>query len=200
MIGRFRPTLGVVALMAVAALVASGCGIEPEDQAQVADPDGVPFGLLDETDGSLTGPDVELTDRRVEVYYLRDEDLEAVGRSVTDEATVTELVDVLAEGPSESETTSGLRSALPAEGATGEVTTSRGTATVDLGEVFTDTSQEDQAAAIAQLVYTLTTQPGIGRVGFTLDGETVEVPRGDGTLTTDPLTRDDFPDRVADGP
>jgi spore germination protein GerM len=80
------------------------------------------------------------------------------------------------------------------------VTTARGTATVDLAEAFTLAGQEDQAAAIAQLVYTLTARPGIGRVAFTLDGEVVEVPRGDGTLTTDALTRDDFPEREAGDP
>jgi spore germination protein GerM len=190
----------VAAVAAVVALVGAACGIDPEDGAQVADPESVPFGLLGDDDAASTNAEVRVTDRRVEVYYLRDGELEGVNRLLADEATLAQLVTVLAEGPSDSESASGLRSALPAGGATGEVTTARGTATVDLAEAFTLAGQEDQAAAIAQLVYTLTARPGIGRVAFTLDGEAVEVPRGDGTLTTDALTRDDFPDRDADDP
>lgn len=190
----------VASVVAVVALVGSACGIDPEDGAQVADRENVPFGLLDDDDAVSTGADVRVTDSRVEVYYLRNGELEAVNRSLADEATLAQLVTVLAEGPSEAETASGLRSALPVGGATGNVTTARGTATVDLAEAFTLAGQEDQAAAIAQLVYTLTARPGIGRVAFTLDGEVVEVPRGDGTLTTDALTRDDFPEREAGDP
>ncbi len=197
MTGGWRAILGAVVVSAVAM---SGCGIDAEDEAQRSDPEGVPFGLLEDSDTPTTTAAVELTDRRVEVFYLRDDELEGVNRTLAAGDTLAEHVDVLAEGPSESEASGGLQSALPSEGATGEVTTARGTARVDLGEVFTETSQEDQAAAIAQLVYTLTSLPGIGRVGFTLEGETVEVPRGDGTLTTDPLTRDDFPERQPDDP
>ena len=46
--------------------------------------------------------------------------------------------------------------------------------------------------ALAQLVFTLTDLPGIQRVSVTVEGERVEVPRGDSTLTSDPLTRGDY--------
>ncbi len=43
-----------------------------------------------------------------------------------------------------------------------------------------------------QLVCTFTARAGIGQVAFTLSGAPVDVPRGDGSLTADPVSRDDY--------
>ncbi|HEX6312359.1 MAG TPA: GerMN domain-containing protein, partial [Acidimicrobiia bacterium] len=48
------------------------------------------------------------------------------------------------------------------------------------------------SGALAQIVYSLTElEPGV-RVQFLVDGEPVEVPRGDGVLTRRPVDRDDY--------
>lgn len=182
-----------VAVAVVVALV--GCGIEPESEARTLDPESVPFGLLEPEETPPSPPVGERAGAAtVEVYFVSDGELTAVARRVPDADELGVLVDLLVEGPAAGESTAGLRTSL-SSGQIEAVGTSRGTAAVDLTEAFSELSQEDQAAAIAQLVFTLTARPGIGRVGFTLEGEPIEVPRGDGSLTADSLARDDFPDR-----
>ena len=46
--------------------------------------------------------------------------------------------------------------------------------------------------ALGQLVLTATARPGVGQVRFTLEGLPVQVPTADGTVTSDPLSRDDY--------
>ena len=79
-----------------------------------------------------------------------------------------------------------------APGTVASVQTERGIAEVDLTESFGEIGSGDQLLALAQIVYVLTGQPGIGAVSFTLEGEPIEVPRTDGTASDQPLTRDDF--------
>jgi spore germination protein GerM len=68
-----------------------------------------------------------------------------------------------------------------------------GVGTVDLGGSFGQVGGQEQILAVAQLVFTATSVPGIVKVQFTLGGRPVEVPAGDGTLTQGPLGRSDFP-------
>ena len=81
--------------------------------------------------------------------------------------------------------------AVPA-GTLAAVDTSRGIAEVDLAASFGDIRSREQILALGQIVYTLTGQPGIGGVRFTVEGKEVTVPLSDGTLSDDPLSRDDF--------
>ena len=113
-------------------------------------------------------------------------------RKLPPASTLSRLLDALGRGPNRNEVDAGLRSALPDESRFPDVSVSRGTATVDLGRRFTALSGEDQVIALAQLVYTLTAQPGIGLVRFTLQGEPTEVPRANGSLTSGPVSRDDY--------
>ena len=77
-------------------------------------------------------------------------------------------------------------------GVTGTVT--GGIATVELSADFTAASSTDQRAAVAQIVCTLTARPGIGQVQFQLNAKPADVPRGDGSTTSKPVSRDDLPD------
>jgi hypothetical protein len=62
----------------------------------------------------------------------------------------------------------------------------------ELSSVFSALTGQRQLVAIAQIVCTLTSQPGIGQVAFTLDGEPVDVPKGDGSTTSAPVAADDY--------
>jgi spore germination protein GerM len=53
---------------------------------------------------------------------------------------------------------------------------------------------DEQLLALGQLVFTLTDQPGIGGVEFSLEGEPVDVPLADGTTQDGPVSRDDLPE------
>jgi hypothetical protein len=190
-----RATPALAAALALVAGPLVGCGIEPESEARTLDPETVPFGLLEPEEEPPAPPSVNGADgTAVEAFFVTDGELTSVARRVPDAGEFDVLVDLLVEGPTERESDGGLRTSL-SNGQVDGVVTSRGTASVDLTDAFSELSQEDRAAAIAQLVFTLTARPGIGRVGFTLESEPIEVPRGDGTLTADSLARDDFPDR-----
>jgi spore germination protein GerM len=114
-------------------------------------------------------------------------------------STLGAVLDELAAGPSAAEAARGLRSAIPDEQFLADVTLGGGTATVGLTDDFSSLGGQDQLLAIGQLVLSLTAQPGVGRVAFTLDGERVEVPRGDGSLTSGSVSRDAYADLVDDG-
>jgi spore germination protein GerM len=59
---------------------------------------------------------------------------------------------------------------------------------------ITELGGDEQLLAVAQLVCTLTARPGVGPVSFTLEGAPVDVPTGDGSLTSGPVSRDDYAD------
>ena len=114
-----------------------------------------------------------------------------VARPVAASPALSDVLAALAAGPSRDEQRLGLTSALPPNQVASARRT-RDTAEVDLRASFADVRSRDQMFAIGQLVFTITERPGIGRVVFTLAGDSIEIPRGDGSLTTDPLTRDDY--------
>jgi spore germination protein GerM len=67
---------------------------------------------------------------------------------------------------------------------------------VDLtDEIFTATG-DDLVSSVAQIVLTLCDISGIERVIIVVNGQVNEWPKGDGSLTSQPLTAFDFPDRA----
>jgi len=78
--------------------------------------------------------------------------------------------------------------------ATGVALAWRGIALVDLKSDFLQISSADQVLGLAQVVCTLTSLPGVGQVRFTLHGDPVEIPRADGSLTGEPVSRSDYED------
>lgn len=188
-----RPPLAqtlVVVVVAVATTLA-GCGVGSEDQAHRLPDAQVPFGLLQPADTTLprNGPDTV----PVALYFVRGERLEPVLREVPEGATAQEVLVALVEGPTPAEARAGLDATLTDPQAIVDVTVSRGVATVDLAP-SSGLRSDDQPMAVAQIVFTLTAQPGIGRVSFTIEGEPIEVPDGSGALTRSAVAREDFAD------
>jgi spore germination protein GerM len=174
----------------VLALVVTACGVPTHDSAREVNAKDVPFQLLDERAGPPAS-DANGAAEKV-IYFARDRRLVATTRKLPPGASLSRILESLGRGPNRNEVDAGLRSALPDESRFPDVSVSRGTATVDLGKRFTALSGEDQVIALAQLVYTITAQPGIGTVRFTLDGQPTEVPRASGELTSEPVSRDDY--------
>jgi hypothetical protein len=102
--------------------------------------------------------------------------------------TLTRLLD----GPLEDEVAAGLRTAIPPESELLSVRQAGGTAMIDLSGTFVEVGGQEQILAVAQLVLTATSVPGIERARFALEGSSVEVPTADGTLVPGPLTADDY--------
>ena len=182
-----RRLLTAALALAVAGAVVVGCGVSPEPDANRIAPDDVPFGLLDDRPTTT----VVAEGRTATIYLLTKDRLVAVDRSVSEDASLSDLLAQVITGPTEVEQSLGITSAVPA-GTLASVDTSRGIAEVDLTSSFGDIRSREQLLALGQIVYTLTGQPGIGGVRFTVEGKDVKVPLADGTLSADPLSRDDF--------
>jgi spore germination protein GerM len=189
-----RPSARLVGA-AVAALLVAACTVGPEEGVHVVAGEDVPYDLLDDR---RPGPPTSVSDgTTVALYLVREDELVEVERDLPREAGLIDLVRLLAAGPTDAEAAEGLTTTLPDPQLYRAVDVTRGTAEVELDPAVTELDGTTQASAIAQTVFTLTARPGIGRVGFSLDGSSVEVPRGDGTLTDDALARDDFPGVLA---
>jgi len=183
-----RTWLRTSALSATLIFAVAGCSVGSQSTARRTAPDDVPFELLEAPSPTSPAPN----GRAVEIYLVREGRLVTVDRTLAPNATIDSVLQALSDGPTAAEQAFGVGSPLP-PGQIGTVEPARGVALVDLNISFGDLASEDQGTAIGQIVYTLTARPGIGSVSFTLDGNSIEVPSGDGALTTDALARDDFP-------
>jgi spore germination protein GerM len=176
-----------VAIAVLFAVLLGACGVGAEDRANRIAPDEVPFGLLEAPPTSAP----VASGRSVGLYLVQDDRLHLVERTLESDAGLAELLVALSAGPDEAEQEQGVESLLPPDQIV-DVALERGVARVDLAPGFSDLRAEAQTLALAQIVFTLTGQSGIGSVAFTIDGEAAEVPRADGALTTEAVARDDF--------
>lgn len=157
----------------------------------MADSEDVPFLLLDDEPRN-PAPEGQGDGVTGEVFLAsRDDRLVAVDRRLGENNTAAAL-DSLLRAPSDSESEAGLRTALAEEDVQGVDEVSGGVVSVDLSAGFEQLGGSDQLLAIAQVVYSLTDRPGVGRVSFTLDGDSIDVPRGDGSLTSGSVSRDAY--------
>ena len=186
---RRRLTTALAASVALALVVAvASCGVSAEPKANRIENKDVPFGLLDDAKTTTTAV---AAGRTTGVYLLTKSRLVAVDRTVPTDASLADLLQQVVAGPTEVEQSLGITTAVPA-GTLASVDVKRGTAKVDLRAAFGDIRSREQLLALAQVVYTLTGQPGIGGVNFSVEGKSIKVPLADGTLSDDPLSRDDF--------
>jgi hypothetical protein len=199
--------LGVVGVLGAGAWA---CGVSPEDTPRTVGEDRIPFGLSETSTSTTTTsstvprttPTSTATTVPVEtarIYLVRDGHLVPVERPTPLNAGLSEVIGELQEVPTREERQDRLRTALPASAVTVLGISNRGgTATVDLSPGFQQLlpSPTEQQLAAAQLVMTLTDRgPGIGRVRFTVDGNAVSVPRGDGSApqqADQSVSRDDY--------
>jgi spore germination protein GerM len=187
-----RRIVGMVAAGLAAVVGGVACGIPPDDRATLAAPDSVPFDLLGEAP-SVTATTLPFAQtEKATLFLVQGERLAPVQRELPAPVSVDTILEALAAGPTTTEVQLGLRTALLAPGLMKSGGVSGGIATIDLGQPFTEIAGRDQIVALAQIVSTVTGLPGVGRVRFTLDGQPVGILRGDGAVTTDTVSRDDY--------
>jgi spore germination protein GerM len=119
-----------------------------------------------------------------------------VDRELPDPVTVVDLIRSLLDGATDQESERGIRSVIAS---TTELLSSQRrdrTVVLNFSADFAIPQGEGGITSVAQVVFTATELEGISGVTFELDGVPTEVPRGDGTLTSDPLFRSDFPQRA----
>jgi len=182
--------IGVLAVSGLLIAGVAGCGVPTHESATKVESENVPFELLEPDRGVDAGAEAGAED--VVLYFVRTGRLVRASRRLPVSPTAGRVLASLREGPTTAEGSAGARSALPAQNSVRSVSLAGGTATVDLARRFTTLSSSDQLLALAQIVYTLTARPGIGQVRFTLQGESTEVPRANGSLTSARVSRDDY--------
>jgi hypothetical protein len=137
--------------------------------------------------GSPGATSTTISTESVQLYFLDGNQLQPVTIDLATPASPSRVLAALLSGPPTGDLGIGLRSLLPPETTTGPslvnavVQSNAGFATVDLNNAaFQRIDPTDQQSAIAQIVLTLTTRPGVGQVRFTLDGELMRVPKREG--------------------
>jgi len=136
----------------------------------------------------------QMVNELVDLYFILGAGLLKVQTSVVSPASPSQTLTLLGAGPLNDPSYVGLRSAIP-QNFGAEVEVVRGVATVSATESFLRTlAPTDQRLAIAQIVATLTSRPGVGQVTFVVDGNPIPVPRGRGDLVPPetPVTFDDY--------
>lgn len=171
------------------ALALAACGVGGERAPHAVKDDDVPFGLLQPNAPTLVPRTTAPASTPVTLCFVQEDHLAETPTPIDDPVTLPRVVAALAEPPA---TTAGLRTALGAPPFIVSVHVQAGVARVDLAPSVANLGGADQQLAVAQLVCTLTDRPGVGQVSFTLAGAPVDVPRGDGSLTPDPVSRDDY--------
>jgi Sporulation and spore germination len=190
--------------LAAAGCVLVACGTPPEDTPRLVSEDELQFadsGTTTSTSTSTTSPatlpaTLPAPDTQdVKVYFVDEDDLLVpVERELRTPTDLPSVLTELLEGPDPLEQRLGLRSTLP-RGAVTRLNVNRGVAEVTLmPNVFDQILPGDQVLAFAQLVLTLTAQPGIGQVEFSTAGEPISVQKGDGSLSRPgiPLSFEDY--------
>jgi hypothetical protein len=180
----------VTAGLALAALLAVGCGI-PEDRHPTALPGGVITPGLGSTTTTATTPSGQEPAVEATVFLVRAEHVAPVVRRTTRVDLETAL-ELLVTGPTEAELGAGLRTAISSQTQFHSVAVNGTTAVIDVTSAFVEVAGQEQILALAQVVLTATTVPGITEVRFALEGQPVDVPRADGTLSSGPLTATDY--------
>jgi spore germination protein GerM len=183
----------VVALL----LVGTGCGLSVEDQPRELAADDVPGDLLAPRPTTTTSTTTPAVTRAVRIYLVdSDGRLASVDRELPDPVTVVDLIRSLLDGATDQESERGIRSVVAS---TTELLSSQRrdrTVVLNFSADFAIPQGEGGITSVAQVVFSATELEGISGVTFELDGVPTEVPRGDGTLTSDPLFRSDFPQRA----
>lgn len=171
-------------------VVASGCGVPTESRPGLLPDDRVPAAL---SSPPPHPPAMDPVDATVfNVYLIDEERLRPVPRAVVGDVNLAERLEALRAGPTADEAGAGLRSALNDEASIRISRVSAAVATVDLPLGLAELVGSDQVLALAQLVFTLSEDPVIDEVLFTVEGEPVAAPVEDGTLLGRAVGRSDF--------
>ena len=107
-------------------------------------------------------------------------------------ATLTELLAALLVGPTPTESAAGLESFLSGEKTKVTAKVAGGVATVDFTANPIPLVGATQTLAIAQVVFTVTAQPGVTGVVFQIAGVPLDVPTASGATVSGPVDRTSY--------
>ena len=187
------------AIASVALILLSSCGVPNTNEFTIIADANIPFELNATTTSSPTttttlAPDLpmpgagtgnippEIINETVELYFITANRVLATKIQIASPATTSQVLAALIAGPPIGDAGLGLRSAL-STALTVTIDVSKGIANIDADAVLLDgLSPIDQRLAIAQLVLTFTSRPGVGQVVLSIEGSQIAIPRGRGDL------------------
>lgn len=181
---------GVLVLLVGLAL--AGCGVPTDTQPRAIDT--VPYDLLSPAPTASTDTPAPA---RVPpfVYFVEDDRLVRVETTEPTGDVVertSQVLGVLSQGPGERERAAGLETAL-GQGTRLTVTgVEKGVAHIDVAVGDREPSPGRYPLAVAQIVLSATSVPGVESVLMTRDGTPVELPLPGGVLTKLPVTAGDY--------
>lgn len=127
------------------------------------------------------------------VFFLKGDRLAAQLAWLPSRDPVDQALADLVAGPAPSDAGAALRTALPGSVDRLDSTLTDGVAVVDLPTTLDRLGAHNEILAVAQIVFTVTAQPGITGVRLTSGGAPMEVPTGSGRLVSRAVTRQDYP-------
>jgi len=189
---RARATAVLTSFLVALALAA--CGIPTASSPSPIARSDVPYHLLDPPTTTTTTPGAAPAVGVAEVIFLvaPSGHLVPATREVAVPASLSQVVGALLAGPTATESAAGIQSYLSPTGVQVSLAATGGVATVDFTTDPIQVVGPDQTVAIAQVVYTLTQQPGVTGVTFEIAGKAIEVPTAAGAQVPGPVARADF--------
>jgi hypothetical protein len=183
-----RPIAAVVVLC----LAFAGCGVSAQDE-----PHEVPLPRRPLTDSSSAAASADPAGQAAQVLCLvHDGRLTQTVRRADAYLPPQRQLDSLTAGPTASEQAQGLSSALAGLSVALTTPPADTAVTVEVTEADEGAARSDEILAYGQIVCTLTSRADISSVAFTRDGQPLQVPRGDGTLSERPLRAEDYQDLI----
>ena len=167
--------------LVVAAVLLAACGVPTSDRARSVPDHQVPFHLLSPTTSSTTTTQPAAAYVTEPIFLARDASIVEVHRDVVVPAGLTDVLDALVAGPTASETSQGITTALPSSLKVLDTTTEGARVTLDLSDRFGQITGEAETTAVAQIVLTATSQPGVTEVLFSIAGRPISVPTRTGS-------------------
>jgi spore germination protein GerM len=170
----------------------AACGVPSDSGPRALPRDRVPFDLLTPGSSVATTTTLVAVTTDVPIALIGPDRVAVVHRLVGAPPSLFRVIEALLAGPTAEESALGLRTAIINQTRLLSVRIQGGVATIDLSGDFAAIGGTEQILALAQLVFTATGAAGVLGVRLSLDGKAVELPRGDGTLTQEPLRPRDY--------
>lgn len=189
---------GVLVAGMAATLAACGSSSEPAATATAAPTETPSLTPADapKEDPTSAPSGTPTNTTKLSIYFLRGAMLGVAERRVPrTKAVAAAAMRELCRGPTATERSAGLDTAIPAGTEPGSISISDGIALVDLSSHYADGGgSQSMMARVAQVVYTLTRFPSIKAVSFSLDGSPISTLGEEGLAVAPPQRRADWVD------
>ncbi len=183
-----------ISIVLLSALLLGSCAVITQNKPTSLSRKSIPFGLLDKAPSGFPVIQRRTTvEVPVTIFLIApDGRLWPASRDIPFPASAGSLLSALASGPTKPEAQDGLSTAIPAQAGSLSAKITGSTAQVNLSPTFGTLSGSAQIQATAQIVFTVTTLPGVTGVSFYMNGAAIDVPNALGALLPGPVSRSDY--------